>query len=131
MRNKRWSVARSIMSVVMLVVALPIYLHNQGSDPSPPPVPAATAQHRTQVNHYETPCDYRERMARGIPAYSVDTSKGLMAYVRAHLVDGTTPDAELADYWAALDACDANEPVAKWNWEGMILTHAEFLPLAS
>lgn len=130
MREKRWPVARAIMSVIMLVVALPIYLHAQ-DDPAPPAVSAATAQHRTQVNHYETPCYLRERVARGIPAYSVDDTKGLMAYVWAHLDDNYVPDAELADYWEALDACRANEPVAKWDWDNMILTHVEYLPLAS
>lgn len=131
MREKRWPVARAIMSVIMLVVALPIYLHSQETDPSPPAVSAATAQHRTQVNHYETPCDYRERVARGIPAYSVDPSKGLMPYVWAHLDENNVPDAELADYWAALDACDASEPVARWDFDNMVLTHVEYLPLAS
>jgi hypothetical protein len=87
---------------------------------------AEAAQGRTQVNHYETPCDNRERVARGIPAYSVHEGRGLMAYVRAHL-DGDTPDAELADYWAALDACDRNHPVARWDWDHMILTHVEYL----
>lgn len=82
---------------------------------------------QTQVNHYETPCDLRERLARGIPAYSVHEGRGLMAYVWEHLDENYVPDAELADYWAALDTCDINEPVAKWDFENMVLTHIEFI----
>lgn len=90
-------------------------------------LPAAeAAQGRTQVNNYETPCDYRERTARGIPAYSVHPGRGLMAYVDAHL-DGSTPDAQLADFWAALDECDRTDPVPRWSWDQMILTGVEYL----
>lgn len=80
----------------------------------------------TVVNHYETPCYYRERVARGIPAYSIDRSRGLMAYVDAHL-DGETPDAELAEFWAALRDCRRLEPVARWDWPNMIMTHREYI----
>jgi hypothetical protein len=116
-RRKPWQPARTVMAVAMLTVALPVYLHSQ-------PAPEVDAAAPTQVLHYETPCYYRERTERGIPAYSVDASKGELAYVRAHL-NGSTPDAELADYWAALDACDQVEPVALWNWSGMVLVGTE------
>lgn len=90
-------------------------------------LPAADAsQGRTQVRNYETPCQHRERVARGIPAYSVHEGRGLMAYVYAHL-DGDTPDAQLADFWAALDECDRTQPVARWDWDSMVLTSVEYL----
>lgn len=87
---------------------------------------ASPAASPTVVNNYETPCHHRERVNRGIPAYSVHPGRGLMAYVHAHL-EGTRPDAELADFWAALDACDRNEPVARWAWQDMVLTSVEHL----
>lgn len=90
-------------------------------------VPAAeAAQGRTRVNTYETPCEQRERVARGIPPLSVHEDRGLMAYVYAHL-DDRTPDAQLADYWAALDRCDRNHPVPKWAWDQMVLVNVEYL----
>ena len=87
---------------------------------------AEATQGRTRVNIYETPCYQREREARGIPRYSVHEGRGLMAYVYTHL-DGTTPDAQLADFWDALDACRRNEPVAKWDWGAMVLVGVEYL----
>lgn len=90
-------------------------------------VPASAApQGANQVNSYESPCYQRERVARGIPALSVHEGRGLIAYVRAHL-HGTTPDAQLADYWAALEACDRNEPVGRWDWGSMVLVRTEYL----
>jgi hypothetical protein len=106
----------------IFALSLIIILTTLGTGPSS----AEAAQGRTRVNIYETPCYQREREARGIPRYSVHEGRGLMAYVSAHL-DGDTPDAELADYWAALDACDRNHPVARWDWDHMILTHVEYL----
>lgn len=87
---------------------------------------AEAAPGRTQVNMYETPCEQRERVARGIPPYSVHEGRGLMAYVYAHL-DGTTPDAQLADFWAALDECDRNHPVPRWAWDQLVLVNVEYL----
>lgn len=78
------------------------------------------------MNNYETPCEYRERRARGIPAYSVHPGRGLMSYVYAHL-DGTTPDAELADFWAATRECRRTEPVARWDFGSMILVSVEYI----
>lgn len=88
--------------------------------------PASAAQQATQVNTYESPCYQRERVARGIPALSAHEGRGLVAYVRAHL-HGTTPDAQLADYWKALEACDRNEPVGRWDWGSMVLVRTEHL----
>lgn len=87
---------------------------------------AEATQGRTRVNIWETPCHLRERVARGIPRYSVHEGRGLMAYVYAHL-DGTTPDAELADFWAATRACRRNEPVAKWDHANMVLVGVEYI----
>lgn len=87
---------------------------------------APAAQGRTRVNTYETPCHYRERVARGIPRPSVHEDRGLMVYVRAHL-NGSHPDGPLADYWSALAACDRNEPVARWDWSAMVLVNVEYL----
>jgi hypothetical protein len=92
-------------------------------------MPASSAdatQGATEVYNYETPCHHRERVARGIPAYSVHEGRGLMAYVRAHL-NGSVPDAQLADFWAALDACDRDHPVARWAWSSMVLVSVERL----
>lgn len=85
-----------------------------------------TAQGRTKVNFYETPCELRERTQRGIPAPSLSAHYGENAWVLAHL-DGNTPDALLADYWAALDACDRYEPVAQWNWGGRVVVNVEYI----
>lgn len=91
------------------------------------PAPQASTAAPTQVHHYESPCYLRERTARGIPASTLDDNTGLAAYVRQHL-RGSTPDAELADYWAALDRCRENEPVGKWAWDSMILVSVEKVP---
>lgn len=87
---------------------------------------AEATQERTQVNIYESPCYQREREARGIPRYSVHEGRGLVAYVHAHL-NGNTPDAELADYWAALDACRRDHPVPRWDFGSMVLVGVEYL----
>jgi hypothetical protein len=109
-------ILRPALAIVFIMSYWATYPHS---------TPAAAAQPTTVVIH-ETPCHYRERIARHIPAYSVYEGKGEMAYVYAHL-NGTTPDAELADFWAALDACDVNEPVAKWDWDAMYTVGVEFL----
>jgi hypothetical protein len=106
----------------IFALSLIIILTTLGTGPSS----AEAAQGRTRVNIYETPCYQREREARGIPRYSVHEGRGLMAYVYAHL-DGTTPDAQLADFWDALDACRRNEPVARWDWPNMVLVGVEYL----
>jgi hypothetical protein len=130
-RNGRLTL-RGIVILILGVAIMPaIYTanhHPPGPDPQPvSAAEAAQAAKPTRVNHYETPCDLRERTTRGIPAYSVDDSKGLMAYVWEHLDENYVPDAELADYWAALDACDVNEPVAKWDFDNMILVSVEYI----
>lgn len=129
-RNGRLT-ARGWIILVFGVAILPaIYTastHPPGPDPQPvSAAEAAQAAKPTRVNIYETPCELRERTARGIPAYSVDDTKGLMAWTYARL-DGTTPTPELRDYWEALDDCRANEPVAKWDWDNMILVDVEYI----
>jgi hypothetical protein len=89
--------------------------------------PASVPQPTTVISH-ENSCYYQARVSRNIPAYSVDQSKGLLAYTRRHL-HGSTPDAELADYWQALRACDAvANPAAKWNWNNMYVVNTEEVP---
>jgi hypothetical protein len=129
-RNGRLTL-RGLVILILGVAILPaIYTanhHPPGPDPQPvSAAEAAQAAKPTRVNHYETPCELRVRTERNIPAYSVDPSRGLMAYVHAHL-NGSTPDAELRDYWDALDACDRDEPVAKWDFDNMILVDVEYI----
>ena len=130
-RNGRLTV-RCLIILILGVAILPaIYTasnHPPGSDPQPASAAeAAQAAKPTRVNSYETPCELRERTARGIPVYSVDPNKGLMAYTYAHMDESFVPDAELRDYWEALDACDRNEPVAKWDFDNMILVNVEYI----
>lgn len=116
--------ARGWIVLVVGIIALPLaYVGTQSDATTPASISAAP----TRVNHYETPCELRERTARNIPTYSVDHSKGLIAYVWEHLDENYVPDAELADYWAALDACDVNEPVAQWDFDNMILVNVEYI----
>lgn len=109
----------------LTMLSIIIFIADMLCGPSSSVAAAEGAQAPTQVNNYETPCHYRERVSRGIPAYSVHGG-GLLAYVDRHL-DGRTPDAELADFWAALDACDRNEAVGRWDWDSMILTSVQYL----
>lgn len=90
------------------------------------PAPEADAVAPTSVNHYESPCQFQARTSRDIPAYSVHPGQGLLAWTRQHL-RGSTPDAELADYWGAMDACKATDP-GKFQWDQMILVDVEYLP---
>lgn len=89
-----------------------------------PPASVAQTSAPTVVNVYEPPCYQRERVLRDVPAYSVDPTRGELAYVRRHLVNGT-PDAELADYWAALRRCDAREPIGRFDWSRLRLVRTE------
>jgi hypothetical protein len=83
---------------------------------------AGSALQLAQINHYETPCHKREREARGIPKYSVDESKGYMAWYRSNW---ETP--EWNDWNAAASNCRLVEPVEKWRWDGMILVSVEYI----
>lgn len=66
-------------------------------------------------------------MAHGVPRPYTDGS-GKVAWVRSHIINGTTPDAVLAAYNADNDHCDRTQPVARWDWANMILTHIEYIP---
>lgn len=90
------------------------------------PIRSSSADAATRVDTYESPCYHRERVARGIPAYSVHENRGLMAYVRAHL-HGSVADGQLADYWRALAACNRNEPVSRWAWGSMVLVRIDYI----
>lgn len=76
----------------------------------------------TRVNNYETPCYKREREARGIPMYSVHESRGYMKWYKDNW---GTP--EWSDWNRAAAACDSNEPVAKWDWDSMVLVSVEYI----
>lgn len=102
-------------AVLFGAVVLP--LAYVGSHPSAVPVsqPAETV-----VNYYESPCHYQARTSRGIPPLTLDQSVGLVAWERAHM---NTPEA--ADYHAALRTCDQVAPVARWDFDNMVLAHSE------
>lgn len=115
-----WPMTRRVFILMLAATYLPLGYTLWG----PTDTPAASAQQgTTQVRHYETPCYFRERTNRGIPALSVHQDRGLLAWERSHA--GT---AAAADYHAALTACDANEPVGKWDWASKVLVSTETLP---
>jgi hypothetical protein len=118
MRTKKWPLARVVMSVVMLTVALPAYLHSQEALS---PDPTSAAQARTRVDYYETPCQKREREERGVPVPPY-TSEWIM-----ERWDGTQATPELEDYWEAMRQCRANEPVAKWDWDNMVVVNVTYI----
>lgn len=111
------------MKIIRLIAVAILLVVIMASIPS-----STTAESKgaTRVTTYETPCQHRERLARGIPAYSVHEGAGLMAYVHTHL-HGGVPDQALAEYWRALDACDRDEPVARWDWDNMVVARVEYL----
>lgn len=113
-----WPMTRRVFVILVAMTYLPLGYAAYGWGPS-----HAAAAQPTVVNHYETPCYFRERTARGIPALSVHQDRGLLAWERSHA--GTEA---AADYHAALRVCDANEPVGKWDWDSMILVDTETLP---
>lgn len=112
-----WPMTRRVFVLALAATYLPLGYVAYGWGPSP----AATVQ-PTTVNHYETPCYHRERTARGIPALSVHPDQGLLAWERSHA--GT---AEATSYHAALRACDATQPVGKWDWANMVLVGTEVI----
>lgn len=114
-----WRLARIALSMLMLVVALPAYLHTHQHEAPPWPVAAAT----TTVRHWETPCLFRERTARGIPAYSVDETKGYMRWYRDNW--GTPA---WHNWNTAATTCERNEPVDKWDTSRMVLANVERVP---
>lgn len=76
----------------------------------------------TVVKFYETPCERNERVARGIPVFSVDQSRGYMAWYRAEW--GTSAWHE----WnAAAAACRRDHPMPRWAFDQMILVNSEIV----
>lgn len=115
-----WPMTRRVFVTMLAVTYLPLgYVLYGWGEPAAAPAPTETV-----VNHYESPCAREARVSRNIPQVTVDSSTGLAAYVQAHL-QGSTPDAELADYWAALDHCDATQPVAKFDYAHLYLVSSE------
>jgi hypothetical protein len=114
-----WPLTRRVVVLAVAATYLPLgyVLYGWGPDHSAPQHKAPTY---TVVNTYESPCYVQVRTARGIPALSVDASKGLLAWEQAH--QGTI---EAADYHAALDHCDATQPVGKWDWDAKVLVNQE------
>lgn len=76
----------------------------------------------TQVNHYETPCQYQARTQRGIPPLSVDATRGLLGWTRQHMPGGV-PDAELTDYWTAMSRCGRGD----WDWDNKVRVAVEYI----
>lgn len=114
-----WPMTRKVFILALAATYLPLAYVGYGWGPDH----SAAAAQPTVVNHYETPCYARERTARGIPALSVHQDRGLLGWERSH--QGTP---EAADFHAALAACDALEPVGKWDWGSMVLVSTETLP---
>jgi hypothetical protein len=94
-----------------------------------PPAPAGPVAHEAgsvlhhvwmtapgSINHYETPCWHRERVARGIPW----DNAGYLGWYRANW--GT---AEWSGWNAAAAACERDHPVPKWAFDQMILVGSE------
>jgi hypothetical protein len=76
----------------------------------------------TVAKFYETPCELRERVARGIPVFSVDYSRGYMAWYRANW------DTPAWHAWnAAAAACRRDHPVPRWAHDQMIMTNSEIM----
>jgi hypothetical protein len=86
--------------------------------------PAGSAVTTTAVYTYESPCYLTVRTERSIPALSAYPDRGLIAWTKAHM-HGSTPDAQLAEYWEALDTCDNVSPVAHYDWDHMVLVRRE------
>lgn len=81
---------------------------------------ATTSAPGGAVNFYETPCYHKERVTRGIPAPTLDDSKGYAAWYRAHW-----GSPEWTAWNAAASACFRDHPVAKWDWDAMVLVRTE------
>lgn len=83
-----------------------------------PHVTAASAS--TTFNHYETECQIAARQEFDVPAYTLDTSAGLVGWQREHL---GTPESNA--YNAAFAACPSPE---KFDFSNMVLVNSEQLP---
>lgn len=106
---------RPALAMVLIVIYWATYPHTMAE---------TEAAGATVISHYESACYYQARTERNIPALSYRSNTGLIGWTKQHL-NGSTPDATLANYWAALRTCDATAPVAKFNWDGMYLAGME------
>lgn len=111
---------RTIRKALTLLAVAVLALAGPASD-------AAAQVHHTRVNWYETPCELRVRQQHGVPEPRVDGS-GMVAWVRSHIINGNKVDATLAAFNRDSDWCDEHQPVARWDWDRMILIHVEWLP---
>lgn len=108
-QGKSWSTARTVLSVVMLIVALPIYLHSQDATTEVRPA--------TVVNYFETDCQTAARQAYDVPPLTVDLSKGLVGWQHEHL---DTPEGRAFN--VALSKC---APAPKFDFANMNLVYSE------
>lgn len=79
------------------------------------PASAPAAAKPTLLNYYEGPCQKRVREARKIPLFN----DARVAWERQH-----AGDVVAAEFHAALRACP---PVAKWDWDSMVISGTETL----
>lgn len=107
MRSMRFT-ARGWVVLFAIVFVAPAYALSADAAPA------------TVVNYYETPCETQTRETFEVPPLTLDQSKGLIAWQRAH---ANTPAGEAFN--AALRQC---MPVPNFDFDNMVLIKTEVVP---